>query len=135
MTITNVDRIRKVRMFRETVSPNKVLQMGGPRGRAYAIDGRIRCPVRRWLACVMMTAVKFRSGWSGDDGVVCVGWWPDGLAGNLAGKHFKGWLVGGCGFNGGVGGVVVRCVAEVVSARCVDQGGGVKMERKVMMGV
>nr|GEY88448.1 hypothetical protein [Tanacetum cinerariifolium] len=50
-------------------------------------------------------------------------------------KAPMGWLVGGCGCNGGIGDVVVRCVAEVVSTRCVDQGGGVEMERKVMIGV
>nr|GEY31076.1 copia protein [Tanacetum cinerariifolium] len=41
MTITNGDRIRKVRMFREKYPHNKVQQMRGAHGRAYAIDDGI----------------------------------------------------------------------------------------------
>ncbi|GJT40645.1 hypothetical protein Tco_0940510 [Tanacetum coccineum] len=39
ITITNGEGMPRMRTFRETISQNKVQQMGGARGRAYAIDG------------------------------------------------------------------------------------------------
>ncbi|GKE12964.1 hypothetical protein Tco_1416515 [Tanacetum coccineum] len=41
ITITNGDGMQRVRTFREQYPQNKVQQMGGARGRAYAIDGGI----------------------------------------------------------------------------------------------
>nr|GEZ61650.1 hypothetical protein [Tanacetum cinerariifolium] len=45
--------------------------------RVKMVSGWWRLKRRWWLAWVMMTAIEVCSGWNGDDGVVCVGWWPD----------------------------------------------------------
>ncbi|GJV94353.1 hypothetical protein Tco_1545930 [Tanacetum coccineum] len=44
ITLTNGDEMQRVRTFEIQYPYNKVQQMGGARGRAYAIDGRIWCP-------------------------------------------------------------------------------------------
>ncbi|GJX72764.1 hypothetical protein Tco_0309935 [Tanacetum coccineum] len=54
ITITNGDGMWRVMIFRETISQYKVQQMGEARGKAYAIDGGIWCPLQEHRAVMNM---------------------------------------------------------------------------------
>nr|GEY57489.1 hypothetical protein [Tanacetum cinerariifolium] len=113
--ITNDDRIRKVRMFQETISQNKVQQMGGARGRAYAIDGEI-CPTYLIRFETDTNAPQWLLKGSG-----ALAWWLwcDGRdGGDGCGELW--W----CGWGGGENeAVVVRMAAGVVVLAVGEEGG------------